>query len=274
MPPASAAEPSLVAAKPGPTAAVTPAPLAPRAADVSLPSAPWLDSAITRMAFSDPVAAARLIVALLPALRPEGLDTAFDVTLEELGHHRVTIGDESTTVEAIDEPSARGVVDFRLAGPPQAFASLIGGGMRRRPKQLRVSGRKRRLRKLAKRLERPLQLADIPATAGVDPGLLLGALVANIEPDWTIGRRFTVAWKVSGEHAGGWHVDVLPGRRPKVAAGMPESQAAAIVYVTEGGLIPLLGGLELPAGDAASVVGDGAVVALLREWFDRAQGLA
>ncbi|HZO36096.1 MAG TPA: hypothetical protein VFB41_04380, partial [Solirubrobacteraceae bacterium] len=96
----------------------------------------------------------------------------------------------------------------------------------------------------------------------------------GIEPDWTVGHRFTVVWKVSGGHAGIWHTTVQPGRVPAISSGMPPEPATAIVYVTEGGLIPLLGNLELPAGDVASVVGDAAVVTVLREWFDHAQGLA
>jgi hypothetical protein len=208
-------------------------------------------------------------------LRHERLELAFELKLDELGNHRVVIGKDATSVEEVDASAQGEAVDFRLSGPAKAFAGLAGGGMRRRPKDLRVSGRRRRFRKLAKSRQRPLELADVrSAGIDIDPGLLLTALASGIEPDWTVGQRFTVVWKVSGGHAGIWHADVRPGRAPAIVSGMPQDRPTAIVYVTGGGLIPLLGNLELPAGDAASVVGDAAAVTLLREWFDRVQGLA
>ena len=253
----------------------TAAPLPPRAVDASREPTAWLAPAIARIASSDELVAERLVLALLPALRPERLECSFELELEELGVHRVVIGKEATTVEALEAPGAAGSVDFRLSGATNALAPLAGGGLRRRPKDVRVSGRKRRFRKFAKQLQRPLGLAEVHAAGlTVDPGLLLAALSAGIEPDWTVGHRFTVVWKVSGGHAGIWHTTVQPGRVPAISSGMPPEPATAIVYVTEGGLIPLLGNLELPAGDVASVVGDAAVVTVLREWFDHAQGLA
>ena len=88
--------------------------------------------------------------------------------------------------------------------------------MRRRPKDLRVSGRRRRFRKLAKSRLGPLELADVrDAGVDIDPGILLTALASGIEPDWTVGHRFTVVWKVSGEHAGSWHATSVRARAPR-----------------------------------------------------------
>jgi hypothetical protein len=245
------------------------------AAGLQRSSEAWLAGALTRLAEREDDVAARLVVALLPVqgLRVSG-DLVYDLTVTGLGIYRVTLHDGTVTVEPREEPGRRREVAFRLEGTAAALAGLAAGGIRRRPRETRLEGRGRKLKRLIKAMSEPIALVDLEhANVVVDPGLLLAALVAGIDLEWTADQDFTVAWVVDGEHGGTWTVRIADGSA-EVLDGPPGDGATATVHVPAPLLLPLLAGAGAPAGEQAAVSGDAGSVALLRQWFDRAQGLA
>ena len=92
---------------------------------------------------------------------------------------------------------------------------LRRGGARsgRSPAAAFVSGAAGERRSRCARLSQdasPRDLARIGAP--VDPDLVFRSLAYAIEPEWTRGHRFTVAYDLVGEGGGGWHVRVDDGR--------------------------------------------------------------
>ena len=121
---------------------------------------------------------------------------------------------------------------------------------------------------------RPVGLAELGlAGAPVHPGLLLSGLAAAVEPVWTRGHRFSVAYAIGGDGtftvvaADGGPLRVLP--ETPVSAG----EIAATVVVGAPAFMPVLAGQAPPAGETATVVGDRRVVDLLHTWFDLARGV-
>ncbi|MCW2991567.1 MAG: Chromosome segregation ATPase-like protein, partial [Solirubrobacterales bacterium] len=251
-------------------------PLAPRLISAAQrPDAPWLAAAIERLAASDPAAAAKLIVGLLPVQRllVDG-DATYDLTVTELGTFRVLLHAGATTVEPRAEPGSRKEIDFHLEGRASALAEFAAGGLRRRPKNTHFEGSRRRLKRLLKDLRAPIQLPDVARSgAAIEPGLVLAALAAGMDATWAAGHTFTVAWDVTGARGGTWTVRIGEGA-PSVEPGVPEGGATATVHVSQAAFLPLLAGFAPPPGEQATVAGNTHAVALLRQWFDHAQGLA
>lgn len=238
------------------------------------PTAPWLAPAIRRLAASDPTAAAKLVVGLLPVQRllVSG-DVTYDLTLPELGTFRVLVHAGATTVEPLMEAGLRKDVDFRLEGTASSLAEFAAGGIRRRPKGVSLAGSRRRLRKVLRDLRDPVQLADIARSgSGIEPGLVLAALAAAMDPTWTDGHTFTVAWDIRGPRGGTWTVRIGEAA-PAVQTGLPDGGATATVHLPQAAFLPLLAGFAPPPGEQATVTGNAHAVALLRQWFDHAQGL-
>ncbi|MCW2966394.1 MAG: Chromosome segregation ATPase-like protein, partial [Solirubrobacteraceae bacterium] len=238
-------------------------------------SAPWLAEAITRLAALEHESADRLVVRLLPVQRLRvANDLVYDLTVTELGTFRVTLRDGETTVEPVAEPGGRKDVDFHLEGTAPELAQFAAGGMRKRPKGTHLEGSRRRLKRLIKDLREPVQLSDIArAGAVVEPGLILAALAAGMELEWTTGHTFTVAWVIGGEHGGTWTVRIGDGL-PQVLPGLPEEGATATLHVPQQVFIPLLAGFAPPPGEEATASGNAHAVALLRQWFDQVQQLS
>jgi predicted nucleic acid-binding Zn-ribbon protein len=260
-------------------AAAAPAPqmLAPRVAPASARRPrPWLAPSIAAFAAQDPQAAGRLVVALLPVqhtvLRHP---VVYALTIEEVGAFLVRARPGEVVVEPGSVPGGTSDIAFHLTGPAAALAQMAGGGARRRLRGTRVSGSRRQLRRLLRRLRTPIGLADA-RRAGVllDPGQVLGVLGAGVDPAWTAGHDFSVVWDVRGPQGGTWTVSVAGGLPVTVTEGAPDAEPAATVHVSHGALMSLLAGEPLPPGDPATVDGDADAVALLGDWAHRVQGLA
>ena len=177
-------------------------------------------------------------------------------------------------VESRDRPGVLGHVDMVLDGPLEALAPLAAGGGGRRLKGVGVSGSRRRLRRLVKARRAPVTLVDLGrAGAPVHPGLLLAALAAAVEPSWTRGHRFAVAYAVGGDGTftvvadDGAPLRVLPGTPPEAG------DLAATVIAAAPAFMPLIAGQAPPEGERAAVVGDRRVVDVLHTWFDTARGV-
>lgn len=251
-------------------------PLVPRLiAPDARPQEGWLARALVRLASSDKDAAARLVVGLLPVQRllVEG-DATYDLTVTELGTFRVALHAGATTVEPRSEPGTRKEIDFHLEGTAATLAEFAAGGGRRRPKGTHLEGSRRKLKRLLKDLRDPISLLDVARSGAViEPGLVLSVLAAGMDPSWAAGHTFTVAWEVTGQRGGTWTVRIGEGF-PTVEPGLPEGGATATVHVAQPVFLPLLAGIAPPPGHQATASGNTNAVALLRQWFDHAQGLS
>jgi hypothetical protein len=242
---------------------------------------PWLARAIRGVAeHRGPKLAAELVGELLPAQRlvvehplSYGLRIAeLDGRLRaRLGYGQADVGPLPVAEEA--------ELDFELRGRAADFAELAAGGAGRRLAGLEIHGSRRRARALRRARRRPLTLWDL-ADAGIDvwPGLLLLALAEAIDPRWSIGRRFTVAFEI--EPAGGDSIACAPATlnvqardgAPLTVLSSPREPPLATVRVGERAFMCMLAGAPLPAGERILVEGETGPLELLIEWADRAQG--
>jgi hypothetical protein len=238
----------------------------------------WLAPAIRRVAERrGPGLAAELVAELLPAQRLV-LERPLSYELgiaEREGRLRAQFGPggaDSYVRPALGEGGA----DFVLDGRAAAYAELAAGGTGRRLPGLRVAGSRRRLRALRRARRRPLALWDL-AEAGIAvwPGLLLLALAEAIDPRWTVGQSFTVAFAIASPSTPADDVSVyvrVHDGAPLAVTSEPRESPAATVRVSERAFTCMLAGAALPVGERMHVEGDTSLLELLIEWTDRAQG--
>jgi hypothetical protein len=143
-----------------------------------------------------------------------------------------------------------------------------------------VTGRRRKLRQLLRRLRRPVTLTDLArAEVQPDPGLLLRAVVQGIDPQWTGDHEFAVVYAVEaagdGEEERRFHIEVHRGEPVRVIEGTAvrggELEVSAALRVPGPALVALLAGLPLPAGYRAEVEGDSGRIVQLGAWMERAE---
>jgi ribonucleoside-diphosphate reductase beta chain len=226
--------------------------------------------ALRRLAGDDPELAARLALQMLPAVaaRVDGVRFALDVD----GLGTWVVGDGRVSSGNGDDP-----VDFRVVTDPGGFARLSSGAS---PLPLLLSGRVR-IRGRRRRALKLRALADGPpptlgealaAGAELDVDAAFRALPYMVDPQWTRGHEFTVAYEVEG--AGRWVVHARDGAPLAVTTG-PEPADATLrlemdVY------------RRLAAGDVSPdaamrtqlVAVEGALypVTLTGRWIERSQG--
>jgi ribonucleoside-diphosphate reductase beta chain len=234
--------------------------------------------ALRRMAESDPVLAARLVVHSLPAAAatlPAGL--SYRLELDGLGAWTVRPhGDRAEVSEAAPGGELNG--EFAISTDPATLAEVASG---RSPLIALARGRI----KLRGRRRRALALRHLSTDAGprdlarlgvrVDPDLVFRSLAYAIEPEWTRGHRFSVAYELVGEGGGAWRVDVDDGN-VRVEGGRGED-ADAIVRIRYSDWLELLSG-ELTPAEAmrlgrTEVEGKIPPVTRLGRWIDRAAGI-
>jgi ribonucleoside-diphosphate reductase beta chain len=231
------------------------------------------------MAESEPELAARLIVHSLPAAAaslPPGL--SYRLELEGLGAWTVNpLGDRAEVTEAAEGADLNGEA-FSISTDPETLASVASG---RRPIGALARGRI----KLRGRRRKALALRHLSPDAGprdlarlgvrVDPDLVFRSLAYAIEPEWTRGHSFTVAYELVGEGGGAWRVEVDDGR-VRVERGLGESPDS-VVRVRYSDWLRLLSG-ELTPSDAMRLgytEVDGRIFPVTRmgRWIDRAEGI-
>jgi hypothetical protein len=231
----------------------------------------WLAPAIRKLAAErDAKLAAELVIELIPAQR-EVVDGPlnYEIKIRELGTFYVTLDPGQATISR--EP--RGSVDFSLEGPVAAFSELAAGGVSRRQRGLRIRKGRRSARRFLKTRRRPVALADL-ASAGVDvwPGLLLLAMAEAVDPTWTGGRRFELAFDIQGASGIVIYVRVCDGE-PILVSRTAAGEIAATISLSGHALICLLAGTQPPAEDRTFVTGDATSVDMFLQWTARAQGL-
>ena len=235
--------------------------------------------ALRRMAESDPELAARLIVQSLPAAAaklPEGM--SYRLELDGVGAWTVSsLGGRAKVAEVLAGADLNGEA-FAISTDAETLARVASG---RNPVAPLASGRL----KLRGRRRKALALRRLDPDAGprelarlghpVDPDLVFRSIAYAIEPEWTRGHHFTVAYHLVGEGGGAWRVEVDDGA-VRVERGLGE-ESDALVRIRYSDWLALLSG-ELTPPDAmrlgkTEVEGRIPPVTLLGRWIDRAEGI-
>ncbi len=239
---------------------------------------PWLAAAIRAIAARrDPKLAAELVCELLPAQRlvverplSYGLKIA---ELESPWQARLAPG--RSEVGAVGA-AAEAKPDFELRGHAADFAELAAGGTGRRLPGIEIEGSRRRARSLRRARRRPLALWDL-ASAGIDvwPGLLLLALAEAIDPRWSAGRRFAIAFEIEESPLAPTNVTLHVHARdgaPLAVTSKAQERPVTTVRLGERAFMCMFAGAPLPAGERVLVEGEMGPLEQLIEWSDRAQG--
>ncbi len=231
------------------------------------------------MAESDPDLAARLIVQSLPvaaAKLPDGM--SYRLELDGVGAWTVSsLGGRAKVAEVLAGADLNGET-FAISTDAETLARVASG---RNPVGPLMNGRL----KLRGRRRKALALRKLDPEAGprelarlghpVDPDLVFRSLAYAIEPEWTRGHGFTVAYELVGEGGGAWRVEVDDGA-VRVERGLGEDPDA-LVRLRYTDWLELLSG-ELTPPDAmrlgkTEVEGSIPPVTLLGRWIDRAAGI-
>jgi ribonucleoside-diphosphate reductase beta chain len=123
-----------------------------------------------------------------------------------------------------------------------------------------------------------LTLADAVAAGGeVDADAVYRALAYLIDPEWTRGHRFVVAYEVTGEGGGRWYVHVNDGQRVRVTTEPPEHEpVAGTTRVSAHNFRGLIAGETTPTvalrDQMVEPEGDLFPAIVLGRWIDRSQG--
>jgi ribonucleoside-diphosphate reductase beta chain len=238
--------------------------------------------ALEQIAKEDPELAARLFVQVLPAAaqRLQGPLT-YDLEIEGLGSWRVAAphnGDGARVERRPDGANGDGA-EFALATDPAGIAALAAGESPVRLMlggRLKLRGKRRRalrLRALAGGPDPTIEEA-LAAGAELDTDAIFRALAYTIDPEWTRGHSFTVAYEIAEE--GTWTVHVRDGDRPLVTTGLPEDGADATLTLDRD-TYRALASVQMSPAEAmrrhlVHIEGRLHPVTLVGRWIDRAQG--
>ena len=238
----------------------------------------WLAGALRRAAVHrDAQLVGELIAELLPV---QGLVVrralTYGVTIDDVGCYRVaTTGRRPASVARVDPAALQGL-DFEVRGSVAEIGRFVAGRGSWRLRGLRVTpGRARRARRVAHARRSPLTLRELAgANVRVWPGLLLPVLAEAIDPQWTAGERFLVAFSISGATPTVLYVGVSDGAPITVSPRRLDAVPAATLYLSERACLNLLARTPLPAGEHVLCAGQRAQAERLLDWMDRAQGHA
>jgi ribonucleoside-diphosphate reductase beta chain len=245
-----------------------------------------LSAALDRMAAQDPELATRLVVTGLPTAGAKlGERLAYRLSVDGVGTWDVTLGEGGgdarfTSSEGASENGDR---DFELHTDAPTLVGLAAG---RSPIGAVLSGKLRvtgnRLKALSlRRLAPPGGMREIArAGVSVDPDLVFRAMPYVIEPAWTKGHRFAVAYELlPDEHGEGgrWVVHVADGNVRVTAGrdeeeGQPTGRIDATLRLTHGTWLALLRGDITPTRAMSSQLVTIPPVTRLGRWLDRADG--
>lgn len=215
-------------------------------------------AAMRAMAEHDPELGAKLVLMTLPAVAD---GQSFELEVDGMGTTRVGQG----------EPG------FRLLTTPAALSQLAAGASPLRLMlggRLRIRGSRRKALGLRSLGDGELSLAEVVKAGGrIDPDPVYRALTYLIDPEWTRGHSFTVAYEVSG--AGTWFVSARDGDPVAVSTVAP-TRVDATARVDLDTYHRLVAGEMTPTQamqrQLTWVEGDLHPVVLLGRWIERAQG--
>src|SRR5204863_2711420 len=131
----------------------------------------------------------------------------------DLGTWRVAVEDGEAAVERRDGSDADGSLDFRLETDARGLAAMAAGTSPLRLMlggRLRIRGKRRRAMKLRALSGAEVSLAEaVAAGAELDPDAVYRTLEYLIDPEWTRGHRFTLAYEIvpepDGKGGGPWY---------------------------------------------------------------------
>jgi ribonucleoside-diphosphate reductase beta chain len=233
---------------------------------------------LERIAAHDPELAARLVLMTMPAAAAAIPATlAYGLDVDGVGAYRISVADGRARID----PAGDGrPTDFSISTDARSLVELalgkrgpLGLMLRRR---LRIDGSRRRALALRRASNGQPGPAEVLQAGGrLDPDLLYRALPYMIDPEWTRGHRFTVAYELTGQGGGRWYVEVRDGEPVRVGRDEPDhvEAVARLSYRTYERLAA--GELDPDSAmrDQLTVV-DGELypITLLGRWIDRSQG--
>jgi len=238
--------------------------------------APWLHRAFQQIARRDADAAGRLLLALLPVqgrVHRGALD--YDLVLGERKCLRVTVADGRTHVQRDFEPRELSAVQLQLIGEPAGIARLLVAGRWRRRfvrHLAKLRGEREALAAVCDLIRTPLSLRQlVESGVRLDPVLALTVVAAMIEPSWTAGERWILAYEDPREAAVRAHIQVRERKRAVAVAGPPSTAAATTIAC---GVDELLAVLARERVAELQVRGERRPLELLLGWIARAQDAA
>jgi ribonucleoside-diphosphate reductase beta chain len=241
-----------------------------------------MEDALKRMASAEPELAARLVVHAMPAAAaPLPDDLSWRLQVEGVGewHIEGAANGGPATVRSANGDAGE---DFAIETDASGLAALAGGanplGLMLRRK-LRLRGRRRKALAL-RHMDPdagPRQLAKLGLP--VDADLIYRALAYAIDPQWTKGHNFSVAYEIQGDGGGRWIVDVDDGE-VRVSGGHGDANGKPVdstVRLSVATFQKLLSGELSPtiAMQSGLTRAEGALypVTLMGRWLDRTEGL-
>jgi ribonucleoside-diphosphate reductase beta chain len=235
--------------------------------------------ALREMAREEPELAARLVLQTLPAAaaRVRG-PLRYELTVGDMGTWLVDVDDDGG---ANVTPGRDGAVDFALSTDAAGLAAMAAGDSPLRLMlggRVRIRGKRRRAMRLrAMASGGDLSMADaMAAGAELDPDAVYRSLAYMIDPEWTRGHSFVIAYEISGEGGGTWYVHVHDGQRVRVTTEPPAAAVTATTRVSVDTFKRLVSGTVTPAQtmreQLAEVEGEIFPTVLVGRWIERAQG--
>ena len=232
----------------------------------------WLHRTLRELVRRDPATAGQFLLELLPAQRfvhPQPV--AYDLELSPERCVQVTVTAEAQTLECAGGARPTGETDFVVYGDAASLARLLSAGwIRRRLRHgmPRIRGDRRQLGVLDELVRAPLSLNDLRA-AGVrfEPGLTLAVVAAMIDPGWTRGSRFELAYRAGADDP----VSVLTvrdGAPVQTGETLSEAATTAVLTVASDELLALFDGV---GAESIEIDGDPVALTKLQSWVKRAQ---
>jgi ribonucleoside-diphosphate reductase beta chain len=235
-------------------------------------------AALHRIAADDPKLAARLVLMTLPAAAARISGTlVYQLDIEELGSYLVSVSGGRARV---DEARTTEDSDFRIQTDARTLIELVTGtsgplGLMMRGR-LRIRGKRRRALKLRQMSSADLSMAEVVESGGaLDPDILYRSLPYLIDPDWTQGHDFTVAYEVTGH--GTLYVSARDGEPLEVTGELPDGrELVGTATVSFDSYQRMASGHVSPAqamqNQLTTIDGELHPITLLGRWIARAQG--
>lgn len=234
----------------------------------------WLTEALRGLAARDPEAAGRALVDLLPLQgRVFAGPISYDLIVSDGPALAITVDERGTELRAIERPRPLDEVDGRIEASLAELGSFIRhrGGLMRRRTELRAEGRNKRqaLAALMALTVARIGLGDLAGLGvAMSPGALLELVSQAIEPSWTIGHRFTVAFDLEGRTEP-LALQVNDTSPPSVRGGLTLDRPVATVRCSARSLPAVLLGREEAGAPSAALLGDRAALMLVQGWVAR-----
>ncbi len=221
------------------------------------PISAWLTPALAALGETDTPAATEILVALLALQGRTGQTLLYELTIRDSGTWRVSIHNGIADITRDARRASDASAAFHVTGCPRDVAVLAGGGRDGFGPTAKLTGKRRRARKLLRAGREPVGLAD--AVPLLDPGQALALLAAAPAAAGQGDQELAVELLATGHGPAPavWHViaDRTDGLRAGVGPLPPDApQPRATLRGSPADIVALLGGASshgvAVAGDA------------------------